>query len=442
MRGETGGSPDHALPASDGSRQAFRSLQNYNYRLFFVGQLASGIGMWIQRAAELWLVLRLTNSPVAVGTISIFSFGPVLLLGPWGGLLADRHDKRRLLLITQSLRAVPALMLGVVTLAGVVELWMVYSLSLALGLITAIDNPTRRAFVPELVGPELTSNAIALNSTVMTSARAIGPIIAGVLIGTAGTGWCFLINGFSYFIIVAALAVMRRSEYLPPIRIERGRGQLREGIRYAANDVEIRTALAMLAIVSTLSWGSLEVLVPLIARYTFDGGPGLYAALFAALSLGSVGGSLAAAMQRRASLRVSALAATMLGVALALAAAAPTPLVAGLAMFMAGACGAWYVTANSTVILLAADAGYQGRVGALYSALQLGSKSIGGFLMGALTAGIGARWALTVGAVAAVLAGALALSTNVARKRPLSLTTAVRPRTDSENTGMQSPFTS
>jgi MFS family permease len=387
------------------ARTTFRSLGHRNFRLFFGGQILSATGLWIQRVAELWLVLELTDSSVAVGVVTALNFGPVLLLSPWGGLVADRRDKRRLLLVTQSARAVPAVLLGVLTLTGAVNVWLVYLLATATGLATAVDNPTRRVFIRELVGRDLVSNAVSLNSTMMTTARIVGPAIAGVLIASVDIGWCFLANGVSYGCVLVSLAridpaALHRLPVSP-----RQPGQLRDAVRYTLRTPEVRTPLIMLAGVSTLAWGNLEVIVPLLARDTFDGDAGTYATLFAVMSVGSLGGSLFTAGRHGVDLRYTAVAASVLGALLLATAGAPGIVVTAVLLAVVGVAGASFVAADNSLVMIAAAPEYEGRVVSLLSALQLGSKSFGGLVVGAAASVAGARGALVVAGLAAIAVG-------------------------------------
>ncbi|HKC28658.1 MAG TPA: MFS transporter [Jatrophihabitans sp.] len=210
----------------------FRSLRVRNYRLYASGQLISLTGTWMQRVAQDWLVLELTNSGTALGVVTALQFGPSLLLGLWGGVIADRGDKRRILLATQSALSVVALLLGLLDVAGVVQYWHVLVLATALGLITAIDTPVRQSFVVEMVGKDDLTNAVGLNSAIFNSGRIIGPAVAGVMISAVGTGWAFIANAASGIAVVTALVRMRPDELFPSPALARARGQLREGLRY------------------------------------------------------------------------------------------------------------------------------------------------------------------------------------------------------------------
>lgn len=410
--------PEEPSRVSSYFSRMFRSVRTRNFRLFLAGQSVSAIGIWVQRVAELWLVLQLTESSLAVGLVTTFNFAPVLLLGPWGGLIADRTDKRRLLVITQMLRAVPAFLLAAVTLGGVVEPWIVYLLALSTGTITAFDNPARRVFLQELVGRDLAANAISLNSTLMTTARVAGPVIAGVLISVTDIGWAFAVNGASYLAVVVSLWLMRPGELVRLPQSTRRPGQLRDGFRYVARTPQVRTALLMLAVVATFSWGTLEVLIPLLVAFAFDGEVASFAGLFAVMSAGAMAGALSSAARRQVRLEHAAAAAVALGILLAVTAAASVPWAAGPLLFFVGVAGAWFVATDNALVLVLSEDAYSGRVLALYSTLQLGSRTVGGVAIGAVAALVGPRGAFVFAGVTAVLAGAPSLLSWFRRRRP------------------------
>lgn len=383
----------------------FRSVGTRNFRLFFVGQFVSGFGMWVQRAAELWLVLSITSSPVAVGTVSALGFGPVLLLGPWAGLIADRRDRRRLLMWTQAARSLPALSLGVMVIAGTANLAWIFGLTLASGVATAFDNPTRRAFLQEMVGRELATNAVGLNATVMTSARITGPLAAGVIITTIGIGWAFVINGLTYLALIGALLAMRSAELHRLPVIERAPRQIREGVRYLLASPRLRASMLILLLVGTISWGSVEVMIPLMTALVLGAGVTDYTAVFAAMGFGALVGSLVVASRPGPRLADIGATSLLLGVALILAASSTNLLWAMVAFAVVGAAGAGFVGTENAFIILETDARFQGRVLALVSSIQLGSRSIGGLAIGILTAIGGARVAIAVAGALAILAG-------------------------------------
>lgn len=392
------------------TRAVFRSVGERNFRLFVVGQLVSAAGMWIQRTAELWLVLSLTGDPVAVGIVTALGFGPVLVLGPWAGLIADRSDRRRLLFVTQSVRAIPPLALGLLVVLDQASLGVIYGLTLASGIATAFDNPTRRSFLQEMVGRDRATNAVGLNASVMTAARVVGPLIAGVVINSIGIRWCFIINGLTYLALILALVRMRPDELYRRPLVERAPGQVREGFRYAANDAAVRWSLLLLLVVGTLSWSSVEVMIPLIVRLVLDGEVTSYTVVFALFGAGAVVGSLVVASRSQVTLKQVAIALAGLGLALLASAASPNLWWAVVAFGGVGLAGAAFVTAqNAQVIHMTTDR-FQGRILAMVSSIQLGARSIGALAIGGMAAVASPRVAVAVGGVISLIGSAVAFA--------------------------------
>lgn len=385
----------------------FASLAVRNYRLYFTGQVVSVSGSWVQRIAQAWLVLHLTGSGIALGLVFALQFLPILVLGAWGGLLADRLDKRRLLLGTQSLMGLVALTLGLVTLAGTVRIWMVYLLALALGLVTAVDNPTRQAFVMEMVGRERVTNAVSLNSAVFTSARAVGPALAGLLINAVGLGWCFVLNAVSFGAVVAALAAMDARQLQRGSSVVRGRGQLLEGLRHAWQAPSLRVPLLALAVVATLAL-NFSVVLPLLARYSFYGDAATFGVLFSVMGLGSLVGALLTASRRQPTWRLLLGSLAAFGALMLAAAGAPWLWLELAVLFFVGlAAIAFQATANSMLQLHSAPR-FRGRVMALYSVVFLGTTPVGAPLVGWVSERFGPRAGLALGGMA-VLAVAAAV---------------------------------
>lgn len=378
-----------------------------NFRLFFSGQAVSVTGTWMQYVATAWLVLRLTHSGMALGIVTAFSFAPVLVLGAWAGVMADRHDKRTILLGTQIAFGILALALWAVVAADLVQLWIVYALSFLQGVVTALDTPTRHSFFAEMVGPRHLTNAVSLNSAVMTGTRIVGPALAGVLIATVGLAPCFLVNGVSYLAMIGALIAMRPEE-LRRTPAPEGREHLREGLRYVWRTPELRIPLLVMAVVFTLSF-NFSVLVPLLAEETFRGDAGTMAALLAAMGIGSFVGALAMANRAEPGLRRIALSIVALGAASILAAGAPTM---GVALGLQGLLGlasiVFMITANSTM-QLSTRPDMRGRVMAIYSIVFLGGTPIGAPFAGWTADVLGPRWAFALGGAIAVGAGLAAL---------------------------------
>jgi MFS family permease len=378
-----------------------------NFRLFFVGQAISVTGTWMQMVAAAWLVLQLTHSGVALGIDTALAFGPMLVVGPLGGLLADRHDKRRILLATQVAFGALALALWAIVASGVVQLWMVYSLSLLQGITTAIDQPTRQSFFAEMVESSDLPNAVSLNSAVMTGTRIVGPALAGILIAGVGIEWCFLINAVSYLAVIAALLRMRTEE-LRPQRAERQPGAIREGLRYVWHTGELRRPIVLMSILYVFSF-NYSVLMPLFAERTFHGDAGTLGLLLAVVGVGSLGGALVMAGRPRPGERPLAWAAVAVGVVTMLVALAPSLRVAVLAMLPLGVASiVFFVTANSTLQLTSRPE-MRGRVMALYGIVFLGTTPIASPVAGWVGEHLGPRIALGGGGIVALATGLLGL---------------------------------
>jgi len=400
----------------------FGSLRVRNYRLYFIGQVVSVSGSWMQRVAQSWLVLHLTGSGVALGFVSALQFLPMLVLGAWGGVLADRMDKRRLLMATQAVMGLLALALGTVTLTGVVRLWMVYLLAFLLGLVTAADNPARQSFVMEMVGRRQLTNAISLNSATFTGARVVGPAIAGILITLVGTGLCFVINAVSFAAVVLALKAMDPASLQRPPTAGRRRGQVMEGLRFIWSRSDVRVPLLVLAVVGTLAlnW---TVILPLLARNTFHGDAGTYGLLFAVLGLGSLAGALFTAGRREpsAALLLGSLAA--FGVFMLAAAVAPTLPLEVAALVPTGMAALAFQTTANSLIQTRSDPALRGRVMAMYAVVFIGTTPIGAPIIGWIAQQYGPRAALVLGSAAILGTAAVALwfarSRHVFDARPL-----------------------
>jgi MFS family permease len=385
------------------SRRTFQSLAVRNYRLFFFGQLVSLTGTWMQGVAQAWLVLRLTGSGVAVGTVTGLQFLPMLLGGAWGGVIADRVDKRKALMAAQAAMALVALALAVVTVTEVVELWMVYLAAVLLGVANMIDTPTRQAFVTEMVGPVGLPNAIGLNSALFNGSRVIGPAVAGFLITGAGLWICFLLNAVSYVAVIGALRAMRPDELYRSERVRREPGQVRAGLRYVWSSLERRWTLIMVAAVGTFAF-NFAVVLPLLARYTFDGDAGVFGMFSSSMGAGALVGALAAAALGRPSPALLVWACSATAVLMLGAAAAPTLAVEVVVLALLGAAVITFMTTANAMLQLGSEPAMRGRVMALYALVFLGSTPVGGPVVGWVAEQYGPRAGLAVGAVAAVVA--------------------------------------
>lgn len=365
-------------------------------------------GTWMQRIAQAWLVLDLTGSGTAVGLVTALQFLPLLVLAPLGGVIADRVDKRRMLMLTQGVAALSAGILGAVVLTGVVELWMVYALALVLGTAASIDNPTRQTFVLEMVGRDELTNALALNSSLVNAARVVGPAIAGVLIVTVGIGWCFVLNAVSYLAVIGALNLMRVDDLEPSQRQPRKRGQLREGLRYVRATPAVRTPILMMAVAGIFAY-EYQVVLPLLAKFTFEGTAQTFAAMTSVMGAGAVvGGLIAAARHNRPAMSLARTAA-LFGSLQLLAALAPTLLLNLIILVGVGAAAVTFIALGNSTLQLWSKPEMRGRVMGLWAVAFLGSTPIGGPIMGWIAEHIGPRWALGLGGIAVLIAAALSV---------------------------------
>ncbi len=386
--------------------QTFSSLRIRNFRLYFTAQLISVSGTWMQTVAQAWLVLRLTGSGVDLGIVVGLQFLPMLLFGPFGGLVADRTKKRHLLFVTQTGGGLLALALGVLVVTHHVELWQVYLLAGLLGVVNLFDNPARQTFIMEMVGRDDLPNAVSLNTVVMNASRVVGPAIGGVVITAFGLGVCFFVNAASYAAVIVGLSMMRSAELHPTERVVRAKGQIREGFRYVWATPGLRNTLLAIALIGVFAY-NFTVTLALLAKGTFHGGPGTYSLLTSCMAVGAVVGGLIAAHRARPTPRLLQVLALLFGGLLAAVALAPTlVLAAGLIVLMGAASIGFIGTANAT-LQLSADPAMRGRVMALYAMAFLGTTPIGAPLVGAIAQWTNPRVALLTGAVATVVASGL-----------------------------------
>lgn len=386
--------------------RTFRSLRERNYRLFFTGHAVSVVGTWMQRVAQDWLVLQLSDSGVALGATLALQFAPMLVLGMWGGVLVDRFDRRRLIVGTQSAQAALAATLGGLALAGVVELWMVYALALLLGFVTVVDVPARHAFIGDMVGPADYVNAQSLNSTVHNAGRLVGPALAGVLIASVGVAAAFLVNAVSFGAVLVNLLRMdtHRSHRAPAS----GRGQAREGLRYVWAHPELRAAL-LLVLVVALFGQNFRVVLPMLARDTFGGGAATYGYLTGLLGFGAVAGALVSASRERAT-SWSLLSWTFaFGIVNLLTAVAPGITFAYVAVTGLGVANIMFNTLARSLLQTCSDPSMHGRVLALHGLVFLGSYPLGAPLLGWTCEVWGARAGFFVAGATALLAAAALL---------------------------------
>jgi MFS family permease len=394
-------------------RRSFDSLQVPNYRRYFAGQIVSLSGNWMQTVAEIWLVLSLTGSGVAVGLTTALQFLPMLLFGAWGGLLADRLPKRRLLMATQAVMALPALALFALSSSGVVTVSMVYALVFARGAVNAVDNPTRQSFVIEMVGAGRIVNAVSLNSVLVHAARIIGPALAGILIATVGVEPCFAINAATFGAMIAALWRMEPEALRAAPQVSREPGAVRSALHHVAATPRLSVPLALMAVVGTLGY-NFQTVLPLLARFSFGGGATVYAALVSAMAVGSVAGALATGARGRTGASVISAAALAFGALSLLAAGAPTLALELPVLALLGAATVTFAASINSYLQLTVRADMRGRVMALYSIVFLGSTPIGGPIAGWLSEAFDPRVALVLAGVSG-LSAAWAARTALAR---------------------------
>lgn len=386
------------------ARVTFRSLRYRNFRLFFIGQLISQIGTWLTMIALTLLVLHRTHSGLAIGALVACQFGPVLVLGAYGGLVADRSDKRRLLMATQALEMLESFALGALAFMHNAPLPAFFITALAGGCMLAFDNPARRSFVTEMVPEDEVQNAATLNSAVMTSARIFGPALGGVLVVTTGYPWAFTIDAISYLAVIGALWQMRTEELRQPPRTARASGQIREGLRYLHDVPELWVPMVMMTIVGTLTF-NFSVVLPLFAERTLHGNDTTFTLLFSVLSIGSFAGALVASYRRSIVVRDVAVTAIAFGVAMFALSAMPNIASAFPVALLVGCASVGFMASSTAIVQVRADPAMRGRVLAIQAMVFIGSTPIGGPIIGAICDRFGARAGLFVGAVAAVAAG-------------------------------------
>jgi MFS family permease len=385
-------------------RHMFSSLAVPNYRWFFFGQLASVMGNWMQTVAQSFLVLQLTGSGTELGLTVAARYAPVFLLGPWGGVVADRIDRRKLMYATQVASAVLAGIFSLLIGTGAIRLWMVYVLALGFGLVNVFDNPARQSMISDLVDRSQLSNAVLLNSITINAARIFGAAAGGVIAAGLGLAFCFALNGVSFLIVVLTMLLMDRSTIARPPRAPRAPRQIRDGFRYVAHTPELLFPLLMVAVVGMLAW-EFQVSLPLLASTTFHGGAGTYGAMTSVMGAGAVAGGLVSASRKHIGTRALALSAIGWGLAITVAALAPTlPIEYAVLLFV----GYGSITFNSygkIALQLTARPDMRGRVMALWALAWVGSTPIGGPIVGWVGQNLGARGSLLIGGIPTLAIG-------------------------------------
>jgi MFS family permease len=389
---------------------AFAALAIPNYRRYVSGQAISLIGTWMQMTAQSWLVYTLTRSSTDLGLVVAAQTLPVLLLGPYGGVIADRVDKRRLMIVLQTMMGVQALILGLLTVTGSVRLWEIAGLAMLLGLNNAFENPARQSFMLEMVGPEHLRNAVSLNSVLVNVARTIGPAVAGIMIATVGNGVCFLANAASFAAVVGSLVTLDAAALNPSPPTHRGPGQLREGLRYVARTPELAIPLVMMGLAGMLAY-EFQVSLPVMAKTALHSGPTGFGFMTAAMGVGAVGGGLLVAARGHIGLPTLSVAAAAFAGALMLAAIAPSLPIELAALVLAGWASVSFMSTGNATLQLTADPAMRGRVMSLWFVAFQGSTPIGGPIIGWVMSEAGARAGLGVGALTCVFVALLGLIT-------------------------------
>lgn len=388
----------------------FLSLKIRNYRWYFFGQGVSLSGTWMQTVALGWLVLEISHSGTQVGIVVALQFLPMLLFGPWGGLIADRYDKRKILYLTQVAFFVSTLILGILVFENSVTLWILYIFALCFGVVRIFDNPTRQTFVSELVGNTHLKNAVSLNATINNLARAVGPSIAGILIASVGMAFCFFFNAATYLVTFWTLSQMRSNELHTVAPKKKKKGEITEGFHYVMATPLIRNTLVMMALIGTFVF-EFQVSLPILAEHVFHGDAKSYAALLSAMGLGSVAGGLFAAGRHTIAPHHLIVFMSLFGASMIATALMPTLFLTTLGMLVVGFFSINVTSLGNTTLQLESKPEMRGRVMALWGMAMMGSTPIGGPIIGFIGEHVGGRWGIGVGGIVALLTSILALLT-------------------------------
>src|SRR3954462_3881349 len=385
-----------------------RSLRHRNYRLFFTGQIISLVGTWMDTVAEAWLVYRLSHSPLLLGLAAFASQIPVFLLAPVGGLIADRHDRRKILIWTQTLSGIQAMILAILTLTHHVTIWHVIGLAAGLGIVTAIDMPTRQAFVVDMVAREDLMNAIALNSSMFNGARVIGPAGAGVVVAAVGEGWCFFGNALSYIAVITGLVMMTTKPHQRASHVASAMSQIKEGFRFVLGEMPIRTLLMLLAVVSLFGM-SYSVLMPVFADQILHAGAKGLGLLMGCAGVGALGGAVSLAMKNEVKGlgRWIMMGAIGFGVALIVFGQSRITWLSCVVLFGAGYAMMVQMSSSNTLIQSMVPDQLRGRVTAIYTGTFMGMAPLGALLSGEMAQLIGAPYTVAIGGLACIFAGAM-----------------------------------
>ncbi|MDR7159393.1 MFS transporter [Arthrobacter sp. BE255] len=407
-------------------KHTFISLKVPNFRIFAIGHFVAVIAVWMQRIAQDWMVLELSGSVTAVGITVALQFMPSLLLGPWGGMMADRFAKRKILILCQCMAGVLAAALAVLALSGAVQVWHVYVIALVLGLVTVLDQPARQVFVNELVGPKYLRNAISVNSTTFQLGGLIGPALAGLMLTAVGAGWAFAANALACCSTVAMLLLLRKDQLFVSTPAPKKKGMLREGLQYALSKPTIYWPWLMAGFIAVFAM-SLPVLLAAFADHVFDVGAGGYGLLNALVALGALCGAVASTRRRQLRLRSVVFCAGMYGLMLCLAALAPSMLWFSVVMVLSGFWCLMFLTGSNQLVQINSNMGIRGRVMSLYIMVLIGGQAIGGPMLGWIAEHLDPHVALLVSGGVPALA-ALTVGVVLARKGALKLRVDLKDR--------------
>ncbi|MGC0249452.1 MFS transporter [Pseudactinotalea sp. Z1748] len=395
----------------------FASLRLYNYRIWFIGALVANVGTWMQRVAQDWLVLAVLpeGSAIHVGIVTGLQFLPIVFISPFAGLIADRVDRRRMLMMTQAAMGVLALALGALVLLGTAQVWHVYFFALALGVLSAFDAPARQVFVSDIVPTSSLANAVALNSASFNAARLVGPGVAGLLIAVVGTGWVFMLNALTFAATIGAMLAMKSELLQRRDRPVRAKGQLREGLRYVRGRSDIITIMIVVFVIGGLGL-KFQMTSAVMAHDEFGMGAGEYGVLGSILAIGSLAGALMAARRQRPRLRLVLGAAFGFGISSGAMAMMPTYELFALSAIPVGYFSLTMLTSANAAIQITTDPNVRGRVMSLYLVVFFAGNPIGGPVVGWIAENWGARWAIGIGAIAAIAVAGIAALWTVKRE--------------------------